>query len=563
MQGSSRFDRAWLALWAIGSSIWCLTAAPRLSATFDEPHYVVQGLHSWRTGSCHLLLRGGTMPLPMDVQMLPVYVWEQVRGRAIDMHAEFATVLQIARAGNLIFWWLLLYFSWRLGRRFGGDWAGRLTIPLIACDPTFLAHAALATTDIAISAWMVMFTELYLAGRGGGWQRRVGVPGLCYGFGLLAKASAFPFVVIVMSAIEVHRTWRLAGDNPAPGSRALRWLRSLRGETRAFRLEFWQIAGIGLVTAFLYCGCDWRPDNGFIVWAKALPAGAIHDGMVWLAERLCLFPNAGVGIAYQIQHNYRGLGVYCVGEWHAKPVWYYFPLALTMKLTLPVLALLAATVALRPKTYAHALGLLTLCLFLFTLNCRVQIGIRLVLPFITVLLVALAVALARSWPRSWPAYVRPAGLAAVCALALGPMLGNWPHGLCYFNPLWGGPEGGYRYLSDSNYDWGQGIDDLERWEQQKGRPPLKIWYYGTDPKMLGRPESTPLHLLRVNNEEDLRATVGSNYLAVGTTLLYSNPGMTPSMERALEILKTKQPVARTMTFFIYDFTEPRSLVAKP
>ena len=440
---------------------------------------------------------------------------------------------------------------------------GRLAIPLIACDPNFLAHASLATTDIAISACLAMFTELYLAGRGGPWRQRVALPGLCFGASLLAKASALPFAVNIMLVFELNRVWQKTRGRPTEGNRLLLCIRSLWGESRAFRRDFWQILGLGTLAAFLYCGSDWRADSGWLAWANSLAPGTWRDAMVFLAERTHLFPNAGQAIVYQIQHNFRGHGAFVAGEWHDRAVWYYFPLALTMKLTLPVLVLLAVTILVRPKSYAHALGLLVGYLFLFTLNCRVQIGIRLILPFLSLLLVALAVSLVRTWPERWAARVRPLGLAVLCAAILTPMLWSWPHGLCYINQLWGGPESGYRCLSDSNYDWGQGLGDLQRWQQANGQPPLKIWYYGADPRLQRRPELLPLHSLKVATEDDLRERVNGHYLAVGTTLLYSNPSFSPSAEPMITLLKAKKPIARTMTFFIYDFTEPTNLVAAP
>lgn len=73
----------------------------------------------------------------------------------------------------------------------------------------------------------------------------------------------------------------------------------------------------------------------------------------------------------------------------------------------------------------------------------------------------------------------------------------------------------------------------------------------------------PLHVAAVKTEEDLQALLQGSYLAVGVTLLYSNPALTPAAERVVLLLKEKKPVARTMTFFIYDFTQPTALAAKP
>ena len=50
----------------------------------------------------------GTMPLPVDVQTLPLYLWECCRGCPIDPVAELHLVLPFARAATLLFWGLLL-----------------------------------------------------------------------------------------------------------------------------------------------------------------------------------------------------------------------------------------------------------------------------------------------------------------------------------------------------------------------------------------------------------------------------------------------------------------------
>src|SRR5580658_8990513 len=113
-------DVLWLLAFGLASSAWCLSAAERVGVTFDEPLYIKAGLTSWRTGSNRLLMRAGTMTLPVDVQTLPIYLWEQIEGQKYDSEADLPAVLPVARAANLIFWWLLLFYTMRLGRTFGG-----------------------------------------------------------------------------------------------------------------------------------------------------------------------------------------------------------------------------------------------------------------------------------------------------------------------------------------------------------------------------------------------------------------------------------------------------------
>src|SRR5262245_48598603 len=87
---ASRFSSGWLdascllVCFAL-SAFWCLTAARQLSATYDEPVYLSHGLERWRTGSTAGLMRLGTMPLPVDVQTLPLYLAERYKGEPFDV----------------------------------------------------------------------------------------------------------------------------------------------------------------------------------------------------------------------------------------------------------------------------------------------------------------------------------------------------------------------------------------------------------------------------------------------------------------------------------------------
>src|SRR5436190_11205142 len=99
-------DWLWLAAFGLVSSLWCLGAAARLGPTFDEPVYLTRGLEGWRTFSHHGLLVLGTMPLPIDVQTLPLFLHERFTGVPLDPVADFSTMLFWARAGALPFWWL-------------------------------------------------------------------------------------------------------------------------------------------------------------------------------------------------------------------------------------------------------------------------------------------------------------------------------------------------------------------------------------------------------------------------------------------------------------------------
>jgi hypothetical protein len=541
-----RWDLGWLLLFGGLSTAYCLTAAAETGATFDEPFYVKAGLATWRTGSNKPLMKGGVMTLPVDVQTLPIYLWERARGRPFDPVVDLHTVLPVARGMNLVFWWLLLLYALRLGRTFGGAWGGRLAVALIACDPNLLAHASLATTDVASTACLLVLVYHAWHGQGRGWGRRVLVPGLCYGLAIQAKASG---MVFGMEAMAVLGLWHLARTGQLAGGAGVRGrLAHLWRATSGLRRDLVQTGLIGFAFVFAYTGSDWKPDAGLVKWADRLPDGPLKEVMGPASRELRVFTNAGEGLWYQIQHNFRGHGTYLLGEWHRRAVPEYFPLALSMKVPVPTLALLAAVLLLARRELLAPPAAVALLLLALAPTCRVQIGIRFMLPLMALGYVALAVAVARGRgvPRGFVAAV-VAALAAVSVAA-------WPHGLTYFNRLWGGPAEGYRLLHDSNYDWGQGLPELRGWAAAHGEESVAVWYFGMDPAV----DSPPLRRAALSHpthdgtpESIRRACGGARLLAVSVGCIHSNDDITPHHRLAADWVRTQAPVARTTFFHLY------------
>ena len=554
-------DGLWLLAFGVASSAWCVTAAGQLGATFDEPLYVKAGLTNWRTGSNKLLMRAGTMPLPIDVQTLPAYLWERYRGYEFDPVLELHTVLPLCRATNLIFWWLALAYSMRLGRTFGGSWGGRIAVALVACDPNFLGHAALATTDIALLACMLIlvYHTHHRYAPGAGWKRRVLVPGLLYGLAITAKASAMVFGAQALFVLGLWNLARAGALTPPPDSSLWQKLKHLWHATFQFRKDLVAMALIGFGFVFAYCGCDWGTEPTFIKWADKLPEGDLKSVMVPISRELKIFTNAGEALLYQIKHNVRGHGTYLLGEWHQRATPIYFPLALSMKVPLPALALFLAALVAHPRRLLTPTAGVALVLLAFTPNCRVQIGIRFVFVLMALTYITVGAAIARGWAEQVPgARAVPRFLVALLlALLAGSAAWVWPHGLSYFNQVWGGPSAGSGLLHDSNYDWGQGLPGLRAWNaEHNNNEPIGLWYFGTDPDVI-YPPIVWLHLSHVplTASDDIKQLCPAKYLAVSVAILSNNPAPTPPHKARLEWVKSQTPVARTTHFFIYRVRE--------
>ena len=549
-----RVDLLWLFAFAAASSAWCLTAAARLGATFDEPFYIKAGLETWRTGSNKPLMRSGVMTLPTDVQTLPIHLWDQFRDQPFDPVEDLHAVLPLARGMNLAFWWLLLAYAMRLGRTFGGAWGGRLAVALAACDPNLLGHAALATTDVASAACLLVLIYHYWHGLGCGWKRRVLVPGLCYGLAIQAKASGMVFGLEAMVVLGLWHLWR-AGRLAAPAGSGLGGrLAHLWHAGYPLRKDLACIAFVGFACVFLYTGSDWRAEPSFVRWAQALPAGGLKSVMVPLSENLTIFTNAGEGILFQIKHNIGGHGTFLLGEWYDRATWRYFPVALSMKVPLTVIALLAAVLLVHPRRLLTPPAAVALLLFALSPTCRVQIGVRFMFPAIVLAYVAVAAAVARGWTAPGSRFVPRWYVAVLLAAAAATSAGVWPHGLSYFNRAWGGPAACPELLHDSNCDWGQGLPELRTWMEANGESSVAVWYYGNDPAVNREPffRAFLSHLHHGGDPARIRWVCGDRkLLAVSAGCLHGHDDATAEHRAALAWVRTQTPVARTTYFAIY------------
>jgi hypothetical protein len=122
--------------------------------------------------------------------------------------------------------------------------------------------------------------------------------------------------------------------------------------------------------------------------------------------------------------------------------------------------------------------------------------------------------------------------------------------------VWGGTETGYHRLSDSNYDWGQGLLELEEWAKARGVEPIDVWYFGRDP----RAKLPPFRLLPMHDADWVAGrspavTTSGKVVAVGTTLLFGAYMRKDPGRAAVDWFHAHEPIGRTRTFLVYDFRD--------
>jgi 4-amino-4-deoxy-L-arabinose transferase-like glycosyltransferase len=429
--------------------------------TVDEPGHLSAGLQLLQTGRYtyepehpplgRLLL--AALPYLAGLRYHPV-LWAHDGPWSTHELAFYWKTLALARAANLLFAVLLFLTVWRWSRLLHGDDAGLAACALLVCCPNVLALAAVATLDFAAAvAVVVPAFFLWRWSEDPGWRRALAA-GLAAGLAVLTKFSS---LVLLPPLALLYFVW-------------------------ARRFPVKQVAA-ALVLAALVVWAGYRFETGHLAPAGHSFRSKYSDGQTgglpliltrWFQHRTLPAPLLFHGLIDIASHNRVGHNAYLLGHTHQYGWWYYFPVAILLKTTLPLL-LLAGLGVLRRLTAAPLAAAALLVAVAMTGN--LNIGVRHVLavyPFFTLLAAPLF---------GQPGRRRAAALVLL-AWHAGESFRAHPDYLPYFNQWARGRE--HRYLADSNLDWGQDLARLARYARERRLGPLQLSYFGqADPAKFG------------------------------------------------------------------------------
>jgi len=174
--------------------------------------------------------------------------------------------------------------------------------------------------------------------------------------------------------------------------------------------------------------------------------------------------------------------VFFAGKIYESGLWYLMIASFFIKTPLALILLFAGALcylAWRVRTIGAEwllISFICIVLLLFSYMANINVGLRYILPIYPVVHVLISGFAGRLVERS------KLGFALVSALALwylGTSISNHPHYLAYFNEIVGGPANGYRYLVDSNLDWGQDLKGLKRYMVKRDVNRVALGYFGS------------------------------------------------------------------------------------
>jgi hypothetical protein len=177
-----------------------------------------------------------------------------------------------------------------------------------------------------------------------------------------------------------------------------------------------------------------------------------------------LFPKAYLDAFFKgMYYNITGQGhgpVYLMGKLSWTGWWYYFPVVSLLKFPLAFFALLLVSFAVSGRfiaskpfdEFALAVSSVVLVLF-FCFFCTAQIGVRYLIPILPFVYVFIGKTVAYSPGKYVRLYKVACSLLAVWFVVSS--ITFFPHYISYFNELTGNRSNLYKWLADSNLDWGQ------------------------------------------------------------------------------------------------------------
>lgn len=452
-----------------------LSAMQADGATADEARHLAYGERALREGT--FVRPDARWNSKMPVSALNAAA---VATLAPSAPSDSSRRLFVARLPTLLLGVVLGWLVWSWGRELHGRRGGALALLAYTFCPNFLGHSHLVTTDVATS--LGMFASVYTLWRhlSSPRPRRLALAAAAFGLAQLTKASVLLLVpilglVLVAHAIEAAR--RRAGDEPGAPSFPRELARGLR-RAGLVLLVLGAAAVAALNAGFLGEG-TLTPLRAHSFVSPSLSAAATTP---WLRDVPVPLPYPYLqGIDMVARDATAPHWSYLRGAYSRSGFRSYFLWAFLVKVPLGTQLLLGlallAWIGRRPPrwTTSVALGAPVLVFLAYlSLAFHVGVGFRYAFPILPFLFV-FAGAAGGPWPG---------GPRARRALAGGALLGaGWlvfssvsihPHYLAYFNEIAGGPRGGWRWLIDSNLDWGQDAARVRRLYGGAGRPPLLV-----------------------------------------------------------------------------------------
>ncbi|MDD3487549.1 MAG: glycosyltransferase family 39 protein [Candidatus Moranbacteria bacterium] len=431
--------------------------------------------------------------------------WPTNNTEAIVFWSRLPIILIALVLGFAIFQWAKELF---------GVKAGLLALALYAFDPNILGHGHYVTTDLGIAAFCLFafyFFIRYL--KIPGWKNIV-LAGIFLGLAALAKFSSvllFPAFGLALFFYALARKEKLPFSFLGSGKFKKFWAQKLWFYIATF-VVILAIHGIliGLVYEFNTFRMPTEKIHQLIDTqlggnTKQLVSPYLHS----MANNAILKPYVQylIGFFMVFGRVAGGNTTYFFGQVTNQSFRSYFPMVFLIKETLPFLILLFLSTAVGitmilknnlpkfpkkiwpniknylDKHIAEFSMISFVAVYAYvSITGNLNIGFRHLFPILPFLYILVAKEVTifgrRIEGKKTGVKVYWSAIMLLLVWLAAETAFTYPNYLAYFNETVGGPKNGYKYVTDSNCDWGQDLKRLTAWVNDNNINQIRIDYFG-------------------------------------------------------------------------------------
>lgn len=452
-------------------------------------------------------------------------------------------ITRVVKFPVLIFFIIAAIQVYCWAKRMYGNFAALTALTLFAFSPTILAHSRFVTTDVPALFGVILATSLFLKNLYYPTRKNLWLAGIAFGIAILTKFSTFLLVPYFL--ILVFTYWATTKRN------------KIRDTILIFIIGFVFIVWpVYYLFTLNYPPERQRADTEFIL--GSFGSRTLAELNEYIADKPIIraLGQYTLGLLMASQRSVGGNTTYFLGEVSSAGWRHYFPVVYAIKEPLAwwilvVIALIYAAITTQSNKlkvisknliknhFVEFAMLLWLAIYWITsIKSNLNIGVRHLLPTYPFAIILVSGQIAKL--RHKIKYFAPI-VAFLLVWYVAENIRVWPYYLTYFNQLAGGPSGGYRYVVDSNLDWGQDLKRLSKWVEENNIDKIHLDYFGwSDPVYYLGPKFIWLTAGQYKNAQDFINQTGGGYIGVSATFFMGSRG-NPSKSYAW--LQSYEPVA--------------------
>jgi len=463
----------------LAMSLQMLAAISRKSITNDEIVHIPAGYYHLVVGNYQL--NNEHPPLAKMWAALPLLFIQPVESKrtAEELDANFGEVTwsfhsrfwgeNKSQFELISFWTRLMMIIATVGlgfllfiyaRELFGNVVALLAVAMFSLEPTLLAHGRIVHTDVPAELVYLLFFFALLKYVKTLSVKSALILGLISGIALITKFS----MIVLLPVLTATAVGGIA------------FASRLDIDRKKLVLH----CGLVLCLILLVINTAYRFQSppiepGDVKWVQTRSPEKFDQWMTFFKVGSKVLPTYYLFGQYNVMvHNRDGHAASLLGQYRSKGWWYYFPVAFSLKTTIPFLLLAIAGLAwalyqlLMKKDNRFVWLLIPFAIYCaLSMSTHINIGIRHFLPAYSFLFIAAAVFLERLIQVKRVKYLGM-GLVIVAFAGMSfEAIRTFPNYIPYMNQLAVG-EPKWWYLSDSNVEWGDDAKELAAYLRAHG-----------------------------------------------------------------------------------------------